>query len=395
MNVVSHISDSVSQYRSRLKKNKEFYQYAKTTSLEEILFNLGKLKAARNKKDFISPVLALTKSSVWVSRSGANYFKSFLDLRFLENKNSKNSKSQEIICGVANNRTIDASDELVFKTIYDEIAYSHLHENYKCPLSLPRPDITIVLVSGVFNEIFSTPAFKRGAEKLLDECRIKHIAPSISGRKGAKENAISLKKQVDAYLKNHPSEKLWFFCFSKGGVDTLHYLKNMGDEIPKNIIGVSFIATPIMGSDHLNHKLLKAINVASSAPEAITHKIMGKNIDPFLKDLQHSLSKSYRENWFKRNHKSLPKNLFYTALAFESKWKDAHVYMMMTKAFFRSKKSNDGIVDVENAQFPEFFNGMNLGVLEGHHLVGSRSSLYDQEALMKAHLIFLNYKKQI
>ena len=51
--------------------------------------------------------------------------------------------------------------------------------------------------------------------------------------------------------------------------------------------------------------------------------------------------------------------------------------------------------DVENAQFPHFFKGMNLGVLEGHHLVGSRSSLYDQEALMKAHLIFLRYKKLV
>jgi hypothetical protein len=68
---------------------------------------------------------------------------------------------------------------------------------------------------------------------------------------------------------------------------------------------------------------------------------------------------------------------------------------MLTKAFFRSHKSNDGVVDVENAQFPTYFNGINLGILEGHHLVGSRSSFYDQEALMKAHLIFLNYKKLI
>jgi hypothetical protein len=38
---------------------------------------------------------------------------------------------------------------------------------------------------------------------------------------------------------------------------------------------------------------------------------------------------------------------------------------------------------------------MNLGILEGHHLIGLRSSLFDQEALMKAHLLFLNYKKML
>ena len=92
------------------------------------------------------------------------------------------------MCGVVNNRTVEARDEEVFKIIYNELTYSHLHENYKCPLSVPKINMTIVLVSGVFNEIFSTPAFKRGAEKLLDECNIKHIAPAVSGKKGSKEN---------------------------------------------------------------------------------------------------------------------------------------------------------------------------------------------------------------
>jgi hypothetical protein len=66
---------------------------------------------------------------------------------------------------------------------------------------------------------------------------------------------------------------------------------------------------------------------------------------------------------------------------------------MLAKAFFQSRNPNDGVVDIENAQFPNYFHGLNLGVIEGHHLVGSRSSFYDQEALLKAHLIFLRYKK--
>lgn len=392
MNIVNSFSDSVLQYRSRIKRKKEFFNYAKSTSSYEILSNLQNLKGEGS---LVDPLLTLTKSTVWVGRSGLHYFKSFFDLRSLENFNLKNPRAQEIICGVANNRTVEATDEEVFSIIYNELIYSHLHEGYKCPLQVPKIDMTIVLVSGVFNEIFSTPAFKRGAEKLLDDFHIKHIAPAVSGKKSSKENAISLKKQIDQYLKHHPEEKLWFFCFSKGGLDTLHYLKNTDEKTQSNIIGVSFIASPILGSDHINHVLMKAVNTASKAPEVVSQKILGKKIDPFLKEMQKSLSSNYRESWFKRNHNQLPKNIFYTALAFESKWLDSHIFMIFTKAIFRSKKSNDGIVDVENAQFPNYFKGMNLGVLEGHHLVGSRSSFYDQEALMKAHLIFLRYKKQI
>jgi hypothetical protein len=395
MNITYQVTDSISQYRSRIRKTKDFFKYAKATSTEEMLFNIQKIKEAKTARDVAKYLLTLTKSSVWVSRSGLIYLKSYLDLRYLTNMNQKSSKAQEIISGVANSRTVDASDEEVFETIYNEIMFSHLHEKYNCPLKVPKVDATIVLVSGVFNEIFSTPAFKRGAEKLLDEYHIKHIAPIVSGRKGAKENAIELKKQVAHYLEVHPEENLWFFCFSKGGIDTLHFLKNEGDEISKNIKGISFIATPILGSDHLNKKIIKIATTIGKAPEVISQKILGERPDITLKELQESLSKPYRESWFKRNHKLLPKNLFYTAVAFESGWRDAHIYMILTKAIFRSKKSNDGIVDVENAQFPKYFKGMNLGVLEGHHLVGSRSSLFDQEALMKAHLIFLRYKKQI
>jgi hypothetical protein len=251
------------------------------------------------------------------------------------------------------------------------------------------------LVSGVLNEIFSTPAFKRGAENLLDQHNIKHIAPIVDGKKGSRENALLLKKQINQYMEENPNEKLWFFCFSKGGIDTLHYLKTEGEELSPNILGFSFIATPIMGSDHVNNKFLKLVNTVVKVPEEVSKLVLGKKIDFFAKELQKSLSRSYRESWFKKHHKSLPQKPFYSAIAFESKWHQSHVWMMLTKAFFRSQNSNDGVVDVENAQFPSYFKGINLGILEGHHLVGSRSSFYDQEALMTAHLIFLNYKNLI
>lgn len=395
MNAINTFSESFSQYRSRIKKSKDVLSYAKTTSLEEFVFNIQKIKSSRTKKDFIKSLISVTNSSVWLSRSAFFVLKSYFNVRQLENKNLNHSRAQEILAGVINKRTVDATDSEIFKTIYAEITHSHLHLGYKTALKVPPTNITIVLVSGVLNEIFSTPAFQRGAETLLDEYNIKHIAPLVDGKKGSRENSILLRKQMNQYLQDFPNEKLWFFCFSKGGIDTLHFLKSEGEDLSPNILGISFIATPLMGSDHVNNRLLKIVTALSRVPEEVSKRILGKKIDILAKELQKSLSRSYRESWFKKYHKSLPKKPFYTAIAFESKWHQSHIWMILTKAFFRSQKSNDGIVDVENAQFPSYFKGFNLGTLEGHHLVGSRSSFYDQEALMKAHLIFLHYKKLI
>ena len=395
MNTTSLLSESFSQYRSRLNKRREILSYAKSTSLEEFVFNIQKIKSSRTKKDVLKSAISLTNSSIWLSRSAFVVLKSCFDIRQLENANHQNEKAQEILAGVINKRTVEASDAEIFSTLYNELTHIHLHRDYKSSLVVPKVKVTIVLVSGVLNEIFSTPAFKRGAEKLFDECGIKHIAPLVDGKKGSRENSNLLKKQIQQYTDENPDEKLWFVCFSKGGIDTLHYLKSSGESLSENILGFSFIATPIMGSDHVNNKILRLINTLGKIPEEVSKKVIGKKIDFFAKELQKSLSKSYRESWFKKHHKSLPKKPFYTAVAFQSKWHESHVWMMLTKAFFQSQKKNDGVVDVENAQFPSFFNGLNLGVLNGHHLVGSRSSFYDQEALMKAHLIFLNYKKLI
>lgn len=393
MNAINVFSKNFSQYRSRIQKRKDVLSYAKSTSAEEIVFNLQKLIKLKGKKDVLKTVLSITNSSIWLSRSAFTVLKSYFDVSSIDDLDLHTEKAQDIIANVINKRTVDATDQEIFKTIYHELAHSHLVDDYKTSLRMPKLNVTIVLVSGVFNEIFSTPAFKRGAETLLDKYNIKHIAPIVDGKKGARENSLALKKQIEEYMEINPDERLWFFCFSKGGIDTLHYLRSKGEKLSPNIVGFSFIATPIMGSDHINSRLLKIANAIGKVPEAMSKKVLGKEIDLIASELQKSLNKNFRESWFKRNHKLLPSKPFYTAIAFESKWQDSHVWMMLTKALFRSQKSNDGIVDVENAQFPFYFKGTNLGVLEGHHLVGSRSSFYDQEALMQAHLIYLDYKK--
>ena len=110
-----------------------------------------------------------------------------------------------------------------------------------------------------------------------------------------------------------------------------------------------------------------------------------------MKEFQRSLSSDYQSNWFQNNHKSLPTLGFYTSVALEAEWYESHIWMVLTKLLFQSNESNDGVVDTKNAHFPNYFNGINLGILRGHHLIGTRSSFYTQEALLEAHLVMLDF----
>ena len=154
------------------------------------------------------------------------------------------------------------------------------------------------------------------------------------------------------------------------------------------------MASPILGTEHFNNRIIKF----SKKLRKLTSKLpvdLLKHVDDFNSQLQKSLSDEHQKRWFLDHHELLPKNLFYTALALESRWFEGHIWMMITKLIFQSDKPNDGVVDGPYALYPECFDGINLGVLPGHHLIGNRSSFYSQEALLEAQIIFLQYKKLI
>ena len=279
----------------------------------------------------------------------------------------------------------------IFKAIFKDLEFAHLHPKYKSKLKIPNFRCTIVLVSGALNEIFTTPAFARGAYYLAAQSNFKVFAPKVTGTKSTHHNQELLKEQLEQYIERNPREKLWMICFSKGGLDTLHFLKDNPRFAQSYILGVSMMACPILGSDKLDHQILKAIDRVHKYHDNFIYKFFDKKFDVFFKEFQKSLSNKYQADWFKKNHFSLPKDLFYTAVAFEAKWYNSHLWMVFAKIFFQSEDLNDGLVDIQNALFPGYFQGLNLGVLEGHHLVGTRNSFYCQEALLEAHLVFLDY----
>jgi hypothetical protein len=297
--------------------------------------------------------------------------------------NSKDHKSiiQKISKGLP---VTNKSYEEIFRHILLDREYSHSNPNYNSKLKLPKINSTIVLVPGALNELFKGAAFERAAKKLFAQNKIKYFVAKTSGNKSSTYNSQVLSRKFMSYAKKYPKNKLWVIAFSKGGNDVLHFLKNDADFAKKYLTGFSTIASPILGTSHLNRRTAQIyFNI---------HRKLEKTLPlPIDAEFLNHLKEDYRKLWFKKNHQKLPANIFYSALALESAWYESHIYMIIAKALLSSSQRNDGLVDVNNAQFPDYFNALNLGSVKGHHLVSTDSSSFNQEALIEAHIIFLNY----
>lgn len=371
----------------------------------EVLSNATKLSAldisSQLKNSFNNPGLksslylgrSFFNSATWLSKSSMRLLKpiepSFMEKKVFLAKDS----TQYILKRVREKKSISykkATYAEIFKAVFYDFEVSHLESSYKKVSSVPEIDCSVLLVSGVLNEIFSTPAFERGAKYIKDTYGIRFDYCPTSGTKSTKENSELIKQHLNELLQDN-DQKVWAFAFSKGGIDFLHFLKDYGNEFGPKIEGLSTVASPLLGSERVNHKILKLINHIHQLEKNPIYKFFDTRFDLLLKDFQKSLSSDFQEHWFSENYSYLPRNMFYTALALESNWVDSHIWMILTKFFFQSKSMNDGIVDVEKALYPDYFQGLNLGIMKGHHLIGTRSSDYVQEALIEAHIVLLNY----
>lgn len=392
---LEEIKKRSSNYKSRIVRSKNYLFNASNISKKDILLRLGQFKDRPHPKEALTLFRNFINSGVWLSRSSLKYLHSIVDFTQKGDFDDLTPNEMSILKRVKLGTPIEEfSEEEVFKTIYNEMEYSHYFPDHKPLLNVPSITYTMVLIPGVFNELFSTPAFERAAQHLEDRLGIKYFTPKVNGFKACSHNAELIREQLEDYIESHPEEKLWLICFSKGGLDSLHFLKDNNDFANKYIAGISTIASPIMGSDHLNHKLIKFLNNIHNFSDTRMYKLLDNRSDDILaKEFQKSISSTYQRPWLRKNHNSLPKGIFYTAIGFESEWYESHFWMILTKAFFKSTMKNDGVVDAENSLFPYYFErGINLGILRGHHLVGTRSSFFCQEALLESLIIYLQFR---
>lgn len=384
-------------YKSRVSRSRTFLQKAKEISKKDLQEKLNSFKKGAKPVDAIVLMRNLFNSGTWIGQSSLRYFLSLIDFTNHGDSSVLTPEQAEILTSVRLNKNItNFSDEDIFKTIYNEMEYSQYFPDHNPLIKVESLDCTIVLIPGVFNELFSTPAFERAAQHLHHNYGIKYFCPKVSGIKSCEHNSKLLERQLKAYIRRNPNEKLWLVCYSKGGLDSLHFLAKNQNFAENHILGISTIATPIMGTEHLRTGIFKTLNAVNSFGHKTFSKLSRSQKEVFSEELQNSISATFRRPWLRNNQESLSPKLFYTAIGFESEWFDSHLWMILTKGILKSRTKNDGVVDAENSLFPSYFeNGKNLGIIRGHHLVGSRSSYFCQEALLEAHIIYLKYKNLI
>ncbi|EQC43444.1 lecithin:cholesterol acyltransferase domain protein [Bacteriovorax sp. Seq25_V] len=388
------VKNKTSRYKSRISRSKSFLRDATKFSKTDLQNKLKSLTSNPSPREAVFLLRNLLNSGVWIGQSTLRYLVSMIDFTNKGDLAEMTPSQASILKRVSQGNTIEEfSDEEIFKTIYNEIEYSFYYPDHKPMLEIPRLNCTLVLVPGVFNELFSSAAFERAAIHLQEKYGIEYFTPRVNGFKSCEHNAKLLDRQVKSYVRKHPKQKLWFICYSKGGLDSLHFLKENADFANQHILGISTIASPLLGSDHLNSRMFKVLNSVHNFSDTKIYKALNEKTDVMAKEFQKSISSTFQRPWLRKNHEKLPSKLFYTAIGFESEWYQSHVWMMLAKGFLKSNMKNDGVVDAENSLFPYYFDkGTNLGIIRGHHLVGTRSSYFCQEALLESLIIYLNYK---
>ena len=366
------------------ERSKVFLRNAKKETKEDLKKKVKTLLKNPDIGPLLKTVKSITSTTSWLSHSYYRYYKSQIKKEKKDLTPFLSSEENNIIRKIISKdkKIVETlGHEKIFSTIYKEALLSHSYSNFSSKFILPRLQTVIVVLDGVFNELFSQSFFERSLKKLSQDMGTHFLIPKISGIKGTAINNEIIKKELQEYSLKYPSKKFWLLAYSKGGIDALHFISKNKDFAENNIKGLSTLATPLLGSDHFSRGVLKYL-------QSFQKKI---DKDFFLKELQNSLNSKYQKLWFLNNYRTLPKNMFYSSLAFEANWKESHLWMLLTKLIFQSQKSNDGVVDTYDAHFPWFFPSIKLGTIPGHHLIGMRSTFQSQESILEAHLIYLNF----
>ena len=372
------------------QRSKAFLDLAKKETREDLIENLQNLVNNQDLTSIFKTIKSVTSTSSWLSHSYYRYYKSLLESNETRQKSFLTLKEEEVIQKVIRkNKVVFSENENkdIFKAIYKEALLSHTNPHVSSRLILPRVETVIVVLDGVFNELFSQSFFERSLKKLSYEMGVTFLIPKISGFQGTEENSKIIKNEIEGFSKKFPKKKFWLLGYSKGGIDALHYISQNKSFAEEKVLGLSTLASPLLGVDKFNRGVLK---VLVQIKNNFSNEKIRKDI--FFEDIQKSLDSNFQRIWFLKNYKSLPKNIFYSSLGFETDWKEAHLWMLLTKAIFQSPKKNDGVVDCDDAHFPWFFPSLNLGIIDGHHLFGMRSTFHSQEAILESLLIFLNFK---
>ncbi len=248
-------------------------------------------------------------------------------------------------------------------------------------------DVTVVLVPGIYGELFDGELWQRGLKAVRDRLGTRTLTVPVDGRCSAEYNAPQLLQALRTdtqrrLTRGYASPRYLLLGYSKGGVDATHALLADSSMAADHIVALVTIATPHLGSPvaeraPLPRELLSNA-VTSPTPTACDASPAASSLWP-----------AARASFWAEHEEALAARVPYFSLSFTSDARVAHPFMKVTKRIGQFTEPNDGVVALSASRFPASMPAVDLGTVAADHIAGIAASSFPQEAFLEAVVLTL------
>ncbi len=248
-------------------------------------------------------------------------------------------------------------------------------------------DVTVVLVPGIYGELFDHELWTRGLHAVHDKLGVRTVTVGADGRCSAAINAVTVLRALTSDTRRrvergYTRPRYLLIGYSKGGIDATRALLADSAFAHAQIAALVTVATPHLGSPVAERAELPASLLEWASRDSIPTACKADGAAASL------YPATQREFWADNGPRVAERTRLFS-LAFASDVHDAHPWMKITKQIGQFPEPNDGVVAVSAAQFPASVPAVNLGVVAGDHIAGIRASAFPQEAFLESIVVTL------
>lgn len=248
-------------------------------------------------------------------------------------------------------------------------------------------DVTVVLVPGIYGELFDGELWQRGLKAVRDRLGARTVTVTVDGRCSAEYNApqllYALRTDTQRRLaRGYARPRYLLLGYSKGGVDATHALLADSTLATDQIAALVTIATPHLGSPVAERTPLPSELLSYAVTAPLPAPCDESPSAP-------TLWPSARAAFWAEHEEALATRVPYFSLSFASDARLAHPFMKITKRIGQFTEPNDGVVALSASRFPASMPAVDLGTIAADHIAGIAASSFPQEAFLEAVVVTL------
>lgn len=249
-------------------------------------------------------------------------------------------------------------------------------------------DITVVLVPGIYGELFDGELWQRGMRSIRERLGVRTFTVRADGRCSAAINAGTLRQALRddtrrRLERGYRTPRYLLIGYSKGGVDATEALLADSVLAANQIAALVTVATPHLGSPVAERAELPAPLLSWASRDTIPTACAADGA------AAPSLFPATRRAFWAEHAETIGTRTRLFSIAFVSDVHDAHPWMKITKQVGQFTEPNDGVVALSAARFPVEVPSIHLGTINGDHIAGINASAFPQEAFMESIVLTL------